>query len=83
MRTKKKPSSKTEQSGFFLSLCGDWAFHFFKNELDLKDFLTSGEPLTDTIKVPRSWQMLTDRGYDTPHYAAVFVGWSFLAGLGV
>lgn len=55
----------------FFSLCGDWAFHFFPNEFELNDFLTSGEPLTDTIKVPRSWQTLTGKGYDAPNYTNV------------
>ena len=55
---------KREESAFFESLCGVWDFHWFPSYEEAE--LTP--KLWDTITVPMSWQMVLDKGYDTPHY---------------
>ncbi len=56
----------------FLTLCGDWDFTFYKSLRDLPDFTAEGF-VSDSqkINVPRSWQTMLDRGYDTPNYVNV------------
>lgn len=59
------------QSDYFLSLCGEWDFRFFKS---FEDVLREppeyvGEGGFDKIAVPRSWQTYVDRGYDVPLYS--------------
>ena len=62
---------KREQSGWFLSLNGDWNFilaphpdqtpeSFYKEEINVDEW--------DTIQVPSNWQML---GYDKPIYTNI------------
>lgn len=56
----------------FLTLCGDWDFTFYKSLRDLPDF-TAENFTSDSqkINVPRSWQTMLGRGYDTPNYVNV------------
>ena len=60
-------------SQFFLSLCGTWDFTFYESVADVPDlchpdFLPSR---VDKMPVPRSWQTMTGRGYDTPNYVNI------------
>ena len=57
----------------FLSLCGDWDFHYYSSISEAPDFLraefnTDG---FDKLSVPRSWQSVLRRGYDVPNYVNV------------
>jgi len=66
-----KKDNRSESENF-LSLCGDWDFHFYSSIHEAPDFLaedfcTDGDKLT----VPRSWQSVLDKGYDTPNYTNV------------
>ena len=56
----------------FLTLCGDWDFTFYKSLRDLPDFTAEGFASdSQKINVPRSWQTMLGRGYDTPNYVNV------------
>ncbi len=57
----------------FVSLCGEWDFHFYPSIRDVEDFTDAGWTNTgmDRLPVPMSWQMAKDRGYDVPHYTNV------------
>ena len=69
--TKEKAlSGNRADSDHLVSLCGDWDFKFYRNESELDDFLCDSFSTDgfDTITVPRSWQTVLDRGYDTPQY---------------
>lgn len=57
-------------SAFFTSLCGDWDFRFYPSLHELEDFRLPDFPRGDMDKlaVPRSWQTMLGRGYDTPNY---------------
>lgn len=62
-------SHRREESEYFISLCGEWDFRFFKS---FEDVLCEPAEYTDgfdKISVPRSWQTYTDRGYDVPLYS--------------
>ena len=64
-------SRERSESDYFVSLCGEWNFRFFKS---FEDVLREppeyvGESGFDKISVPRSWQTYTDRGYDVPLYS--------------
>ena len=56
----------------FVTLCGDWDFAFYKSLADVPDFTAEGF-VSDSrrINVPRSWQTMLGRGYDTPNYVNV------------
>ena len=56
----------------FVTLCGDWDFTFYKSLRDVPDFTAEGF-VSDSqkINVPRSWQTMPGRGYDTPNYVNV------------
>ena len=62
-----------EQSAFFTSLCGEWDFKYYPSLEDLEDFREADFPwdTLDKIPVPRSWQTMLGRGYDTPQYVNV------------
>ncbi len=63
-------SGLRDQSRFFVNLCGDWSFSFYPSVNDLpENFLDI--PGSDVMPVPRSWQTMTGRGYDTPNYVNV------------
>lgn len=66
-------SGDREKSTRFISLCGDWDFRYYPSEYALDDFLA--EDFTtdgfDKMCVPRSWQTVTDKGYDVPNYTNV------------
>ena len=57
----------------FLSLCGEWDFRFYPSLLNIEDFLSEAFSRSgmDKIDVPRSWQTMLGRGYDTPNYTNV------------
>lgn len=56
----------------FVSLCGTWDFRFYPAVYLVDDPATEDLPCgMDQIDVPRSWQTLLGRGYDTPHYTNV------------
>lgn len=57
----------------FVSLCGDWDFHFYPSPALLPDFLADGFTADgfDKLTVPMSWQAALGRGYDTPNYTNV------------
>ena len=64
-------SRERSESDYFVPLCGEWDFRFFKS---FEDVLREppeyvGEGGFDKIAVPRSWQTYTDRGYDVPLYS--------------
>ncbi|MBE6546037.1 MAG: DUF4981 domain-containing protein [Ruminococcaceae bacterium] len=56
-----------------VSLCGDWDFHFYPSLAEAPDFLAEGFCTCgfDKLTVPRSWQSVLDKGYDTPNYVNV------------
>lgn len=58
------------ESDRFRSLCGDWDFHYYASPKDLPDFTVEGFSTEgfDKLTVPRSWQTVLDKGYDTPNY---------------
>ncbi|MBQ9806419.1 MAG: DUF4981 domain-containing protein [Clostridia bacterium] len=57
----------------FLSLCGEWDFHFYESVEDIVDFTAEDYSTegSDRLTVPMSWQYALNRGYDTPHYTNV------------
>ena len=56
----------------FVTLCGDWDFTYYPSLRDLPDFTAEGFTSdSDKINVPRSWQTMLGRGYDTPNYVNV------------
>ena len=60
-------------SNFFISLCGDWDFVFYPSATELPDVTAADYPdrTPDKLEVPRSWQTMLGRGYDTPNYTNV------------
>ncbi|MBQ2757589.1 MAG: glycoside hydrolase family 2, partial [Clostridia bacterium] len=60
-------------SSYFTSLCGDWDFKFYPSLALLEDFTAAdfARDTMDKIPVPRSWQTMLGRGYDTPNYTNV------------
>ena len=60
-------------SDYFTSLCGDWDFRFYPTLDALEDFRCAAFDRTamDKMPVPRSWQTMLGRGYDTPNYTNV------------
>ena len=67
-----KKDNRSESENF-LSLCGDWDFHFYPSIAPAPDFLAADfcEP-ADKLTVPRSWQTMVDRDYDKPNYTNVY-----------
>ena len=61
------------ESDRFVSLCGDWDFHYYSNESELPDFTAPGFTSAgfDKLSVPQSWQTKLGRGYDSPQYTNV------------
>ena len=57
----------------FLSLCGDWDFRYYPSIAAAPDFLSEAFTTEgfDKLAVPRSWQSVLDKGYDTPNYTNV------------
>ncbi len=61
-----------QESENFLSLCGDWDFHFYPSIHAAPDFLAADFcEKGDKLTVPRSWQTIHDKGYDKPNYTNV------------
>ena len=67
-----KKDNRSESENF-LSLCGDWDFHFYNSVYEAPDFLADGFSTEgfDKLTVPRSWQTVQGKGYDTPNYTNV------------
>lgn len=60
------------ESENFLTLCGDWNFHFYRSIHEAPDFLSEDFcEQGDVLTVPRSWQTMVDRDYDKPNYTNV------------
>ena len=66
-------SDLRDTSHYFVSLCGEWDFLFYPSPAALPDVTLPDFPDTapDKIEVPRSWQTMLGRGYDTPNYTNV------------
>ena len=62
-----------QESRRFLTLCGDWDFHYYPSLAHCPDFLAKDFSVEgfDKLTVPISWQTVQDRGYDTPNYTNV------------
>ena len=60
-------------SSYFKPLTGDWQFRYYESVDDVEDFLSPAfdRASMDTMTVPRSWQTVTDRGYDVPQYTNI------------
>jgi beta-galactosidase len=54
----------------FLSLCGEWDFRFYPSVRMVDDPAVAAFE-GDRIEVPRSWQTMLGKGYDTPNYTNV------------
>ena len=67
---KKAARDNRADSAFFTSLCGDWDFRYYDALYKLEDFTlpTFARGAMDKMPVPRSWQSVLGRGYDTPNY---------------
>lgn len=59
-----------EESANFISLCGDWDFRYYPSINKIDDFCADGFSSEgfDKLTVPMSWQVMYERGYDTPNY---------------
>lgn len=57
-------------SEYFTSLCGDWDFRYYDALYKLEDFTLPcfSRDGMDKLAVPRCWQTVLGRGYDTPNY---------------
>ncbi|MBQ8817626.1 MAG: DUF4981 domain-containing protein [Clostridia bacterium] len=53
-------------SEFFVSLCGEWDFKYYRSVSDIDDI--DGVEFSERLSVPFNWQMALDRDYDKPHY---------------
>ena len=64
---------KRAQSPYFHSLCGEWKFKYYSSVTEVDDFTAENfdRDAMETIMVPRSWQTMTERGYDVPQYTNV------------
>ena len=60
-------------SARFVNLCGDWNFRYYPSVNNIDDFTADGFDTSsmETMTVPRSWQSVLGRGYDTPNYTNV------------
>lgn len=54
----------------FISLCGTWDFTFYASLREVPDVTAADftPHRVDKMEVPRSWQTMLGRGYDTPNY---------------
>ena len=60
-----------DNSERFLKLCGEWNFKFYNSFEDIgADFLNA--EFTDSITVPKCWQVELGKGYDVPLYSNLF-----------
>ena len=59
------------ESKNFISLCGDWDFHYYSSVFEAPDFLAKDFSVDgfDKMNVPRCWQTVLGKGYDLPHYS--------------
>ena len=60
-------------SARFVNLCGDWNFRYYPSVNNIDDFTGDSFDTSsmETMTVPRSWQSVLGRGYDTPNYTNV------------
>ena len=60
-------------SARFVNLCGDWNFRYYPSANNVDDFTADSFDTSsmETMTVPRSWQSVLGRGYDTPNYTNV------------
>ena len=67
------------QSDCFTSLCGEWDFRFYRSLAEIEDFRLPDFPRNgmDKMPVPRSWQTMLGRGYDTPQYVNSYYPFPF------
>ncbi len=64
-------TGKRENSSNFISLCGEWNFKFYNSFEDIDaDFLKT--EFSDSIAVPKCWQVELGKGYDVPLYSNLF-----------
>ena len=61
-------TGEREDSGRFISLCGDWSFRFYEAPVLVEEIQKAEDEKWDTILVPMSWQMALGKGYDLPGY---------------
>ena len=54
-----KCTLQREESAYFHSLCGEWAFCYKPSVLDMDDFYKEGYDISDfeRVSVPEMWQM--------------------------
>ncbi|MCQ2355028.1 MAG: DUF4981 domain-containing protein [Clostridia bacterium] len=57
----------------FYSLCGDWDFRFYSVPYDIDDFTAPdfSRAGMDKMSVPRSWQTVIGKKFDTPNYTNI------------
>ncbi len=57
----------------FVNLCGDWSFRYYPSINNIDNFTAADFDTSDMecMTVPRSWQSVLGRGYDTPNYTNV------------
>lgn len=60
-----------ERSDRFLSLCGEWDFRFYPSVRQVGEVWEESLDVADRMRVPRSWQTVTGKGYDVPHYTNI------------
>ena len=60
-------------SARLINLCGDWNFRYYPSVNNVDDFTADSFDTSsmETMTVPRSWQSVLGRGYDTPNYTNV------------
>ncbi|MBR2926255.1 MAG: DUF4981 domain-containing protein [Clostridia bacterium] len=60
------------ESERFVSLCGEWDFHYYTHVPETDAFTQEGAVTEwEKMTVPMSWQLALDRDYDRPHYHAI------------
>ncbi len=58
-------------SRFFTSLIGTWDFKYYPSVEEVPDLCTHEVEFSETLEVPKNWQMELDRAYDVPQYTNV------------
>ncbi len=61
---KKALLGRRDDSGSFISLNGEWDFHYYNAYYEIPDHISEW----DRIEVPSNWQM---KGYDIPYYTNI------------
>ncbi len=74
---KKAVLGKRNESSYFKTLCGTWAFKYFESIEDIDEDVTAEDyeicdcGCFDEIDVPGNWQMNLGKGYDVPNYTNI------------